>query len=49
VTPAEGRRVIAMAKLLTHEGHMTQAGYVQMKKLAHAMTDTPSDTLQESE
>lgn len=40
MTPAECARIVAMAKLLTGEGHMTRAGYVQMKKLAREMTGT---------
>lgn len=43
MTPTDRDRITAMARLLTHEGHMTRAGYLQMKDLAREMTQTPQE------
>lgn len=48
MSPAERERVTAMARLLTTEGHMTEAGFMQMKNLAQHMTvDVDGDDLAE--
>lgn len=46
MSPAERERVTAMARLLTNEGHMTEAGFMQMKNLAeHMVIEVDRDEL----
>lgn len=43
MSPAERERINAMCRLLTHEGHMTEAGRRQMTLLTDDMLDAEKE------